>query len=155
MTLGTLGTLFHTANTCGMWMISYDSMCCLPSVLFSGTLEGDAWNCEDAQAWCRRLIWAERWRQDVPIYSTCYCDLQQQQQSDCCGDPKKQSAAHPHAAGSCWTKDDYLYWYKKHRILFLKLKIDNIYSKWSSRYIWADKAIVCFIFLRRDNHFYL
>lgn len=65
---------------------------------------------------CSVLTWAERWGQDVLIYSPCHCDLQQQ--SNCCSDTKKnkkkkQSAAHPHTAGYSWTKEDYLQWYKK------------------------------------------
>lgn len=79
------------------------------------------------------LTWAERWGQDVLIYNARYCDLQQQ--SNCCGDKRKQSAAHPHTAGYCWTKEDYLHWYKKQSILFLKLKINpaNIYFKHLNR----------------------
>lgn len=69
---------------------------------------------------CSVLTCTERWGQDVLIYNACYCDLQQQ--SNCCGDKRKQSAAHPHTAGSCWTKEDYLHWYNKQHILFLKLK---------------------------------
>lgn len=78
---------------------------------------------------CLVLTWAARWGQDVLIYNACYRDLREQ--SNCCGDKRKQSAAHPHTAGYCWTKDDYLHWYKKQCILFLELKINpaNIYSK--------------------------
>lgn len=54
-----------------------------------------------------------------------------QQPSNCCGDKRKQSAAHPHTAGYCCTKDDCLHWYKKQCVLFLKLKTNsaNIYSE--------------------------
>ncbi len=107
------------------------------------------------QSWSGR----KRWGQDVLIYSACNCDLQQQ--SDCCGDKRKQSAAHPHTAGYCWTKEDYLDWYKKQRILFLKLKINvgNIYSKQLGRYSQSDITVIVYILffflLRQDNWCYL
>lgn len=106
---------------------------------------------------CSVLTWAERWGQDVLIYNACYCDLQQQQ-SDCCGDKRKQSAAHPHTAGYCWTKEDYLHWYKKQRILFLKLKINpaNIYSKHlDTHQIQSDITVIIyalFFFLWRQDY---
>lgn len=108
---------------------------------------------------CSVLTWAERWGQDVLIYNACYCDLQQQ--SNCCGDKRKQSAAHPHTAGYCGTKDDYLRWYKKQLILFLKLKINlaNIYSKHLNRLIQSDTTMIVYVLfyflLRQDYCCYL
>ena len=67
-----------------------------------------------------------------------------EQQCDCCADKRKQSAAHPHTAGFRCTKEDYLPWYKKQCILFLKLKINpaNIYSKHLGWLIQSDIMMI-------------
>lgn len=78
---------------------------------------------------------------------TFYCDLKQQ--SNCHVDERKQSAAHPHTAG-CWhTKDDYLHWYKKQCILFLRLKINpSVYSNHMSQrdWFWYHSGCILFIY---------
>lgn len=105
---------------------------------------------------CWVLMWAGRWGQDALIYIVLLHDLQQH--SNCCGDKRKQSAAHPHTAGNHLTKEDYLYWYKKQSILLLESKIHpvNIYSKELGQIglVIAAIIIVCIIFfflLRQDK----
>lgn len=74
---------FSPASGTGMWRSSRYTMHAAP---LPGHNRQPRSSLQDGG--CSVLTWAERWGQDVLIYSPCHCDLQQQ--SNCCSEKKKK-----------------------------------------------------------------